>query len=306
MDPHFRLFWLRECGCDAGTVIRADQLEPEIRDQVVALAEGAGGEIALRLPFLDAHEWRRRGEVLRALQLERRGDTIAPVLAPAAALRDAAANSALADPAWASSPPDTDQRYFPVWQSVSVTLQRALRDWIPKRYFQSLSQYADRDVAYPMVVYQVTRLFYGRPRTEFTYDLRDYPDCALTLASAWKMIGRSLQTEMAQIEQRLHAAGMQALARRYAPVWHHDVMAALRKKPKQFVELLAAESTFINAVIDLGSDRSAAGVNRFARTANQALRNVHGMDVRRLGVRALEEATGALRVASSSDGAPPR
>jgi len=51
---------------------------------------------------------------------------------------------------------------------------------------------------------------------------------------------------------------------------------------------------FINAVIDLGAERTASSVNRFARTANLALRKVHGMDMRPLALEGLEEATRIL------------
>ena len=296
MPQTFHLFWLRESGCDAGSPLRAEQLEPEIRDRVLALSGGDAPDITLRLPFLDRREWRRRSEILSALPLERSGNTIACVLKPQSAARDLAARLALTDPAWTESPLETDLQYFPVWQSVSMALQLALRTWIPEQHFHDVSCYEDRKAAFPMLVYQVARLYRGRPRTEFTYDLRDYPDCEHTLGIAWKMIGRSLQTRMSGIEQRLHEAGMPALARRYAPVWYEDVLVAVRDNPKTFVNLLAAESMLINAVIDLGSDRNVAGVNRFARTAGQALRHVHGSDMRLLGVRVLEETTRALNV----------
>jgi hypothetical protein len=39
----------------------------------------------------------------------------------------------------------------------------------------------------------------------------------------------------------------------------------VRKKPRGYVDLLAKESAFINAVIDMGVQRSAAAVSLFAR-----------------------------------------
>jgi hypothetical protein len=146
-----------------------------------------------------------------------------------------------------------------------------------------------------MVVYSAARLCHGRPRTEFTYDLSDYPDCQATLAAAWKMIGNALQTKLAHVESLLREAGMAALSRRYAPVWYQDMLGAVRKKPRRFVALLAAESALINALIGLGSERSTAAVNHFAKIANWKLRNVYGMDLRGLGVRVLHETTRVLQ-----------
>ena len=66
------------------------------------------------------------------------------------------------------------------------------------------------------------------------------------------------------MEQRLYLFGMPALARRYAPIWYEDMTVAVRKRPRRYVEALAKESAFINAVIDLGTQRSIAAVSRFA------------------------------------------
>ncbi len=108
------------------------------------------------------------------------------------------------------------------------------------------------------------------------------------------MTGKNLQAILAGVEQRLSAAGMPELARRYAPVWYEDVVVAVRAKPKLFLALLRAESAFINALMELRLDCTAAGVHSFSKTANQALRKVHGMDLRPMGVRALELATAVL------------
>ncbi len=254
-------------------------------------------------PFLDkAQQWRRRGEILRALRLERVGDTIQGVLTPVAAARDLAATLALTHPAWIGAPSDREPFYFPVWRGVSVALQRSLRAWIVAEYFRDLARYEDRDAARPMVVYSAARLCHGRPRTEFTYDLSDYPECQATLAAAWKMIGNSLQTKMAYVESVLREAGMAALSRRYAPVWYQDVLGAVQEKPRRFVALLAAESALINALIGLGTERSAAAVNRFAKIANRSLRNVYGMDLRWLGVSVLHETTQVLQAQQMPSG----
>ena len=47
-------------------------------------------------------------------------------------------------------------------------------------------------------------------------------------------------------------------------------------------------------MIDLGTERSVAAINRFGRTAKLALRKIYGMDSRALAFGALEEATNVL------------
>lgn len=299
MPQLFRLFWLRETGCDTGTPLRAEDLEPEIQNPEVLgkLLELAGedcGELLLRLPYIDRREWPKRREILGALAWERQGNVIFPVLPASLALRDTAASLALADPVWIQQPAGTDPRHFATWRKVSATLQRCLREWIFEEYFRDIARFDDREAAHTMMVYRAAWVCHSRSRGVFTYDLSDYPECRLTLTVATKMTGRSLQTILAGVEQRLLAAGLPQLARRYAPVWHQDLVAGVRKKPKGLLELLRAESAFIDAVVELGLDRTPFGVHRFSKTASQALRRVYGLDVRHLGARALEAATQVL------------
>ncbi len=293
MSQRFCLYWLRENGCDTGTPLRADELDPAIRPKVLELA-GACGDVIVRLPYLNKKEWRKREAALRALRFEREGDLIFPVLSPAMELRNVAAYLALTDPAWVNAPTITDQNYFPVWQNVSMTLQSCFREWIPAEYFRDAARYEDRAAGYTLMLYRAARVCHGRPRGDFTYDLRDYPVCENTVEQATKMTGLRLHSILTSVEQRLQREGKPELARRYAPIWHEDVVVAVRKKPKQFIELLTAESAFINALVELGLNRTHAGLHRFAKLANQALRKVCGMDLRHLGVRGLEETTAVL------------
>jgi hypothetical protein len=300
MSHDFRLFWLRETGCDAGTLLRADQLEPEIRDRVIALATGMEGETVLRLPFFDLRDWKRRREILPGLRLEKHGNEISSTLDPTAALRDLAAQLALTHPAWTGAPLERDPDYFHVWQSVCMNLQKSMRAWTSEAYFQDVERFEDRAAAYPILVYESARVCHGKPRMDFTYDLRDYPKCILTLTRALRLTGRAQQAILARVEQRLHEAGRPALARRYAPVWYQDIVLQVRRKPRRLVELLARECTFINALIDLGSNRTAEGVNHFAKAAGLSLRNMYGMDLRGVGLRALHLTTEIL--SSAGDG----
>ena len=169
-------------------------------------------------------------------------------------------------------------------------------------YFEDLARFENRPAAYPVIVYQASRLCHGRPRTEFTYDLRDYPECRTTLAMSWKLTGRAIQAVLGRIERRLNEAGMTELAHRYAPVWHQDVLVAVKKKPKPYVDLLMAESAVINAAIDLGTERSVEAANRFGKAVHLNFRKIYGMDLQGLGAGALEEATRVLAQRPASRG----
>jgi hypothetical protein len=305
-SPLFQMYWLRETGCDAGTPLDTEDLPGSIRTRVLELAVGDGiaappAKFSLRLPFFDKREERQQDDLLAALPFEREGTLIRAMLAAPAATRDMAATCALTDPRWRGGPKERDAAYFPTWQRVSLALQRWLRDQVAAEYFADLSRFDDRAEAYPVIVYQACRPFFGRPRTDFTYDLRDFPWCEDTLEASWKMTGRGLQRAMAGFEARLRAAGQETLARRYAPVWWEDVLVAVQRRPKPYADLLARESAVINAVIDLGTQPKVDAVNRSAKIINQQLRRMHGLDLRGLGCGVFEEATRALSSQEAAD-----
>jgi len=206
----------------------------------------------------------------------------------------------LDSPAWKNAPPETDPLYFRSWQRVSVALQRALRRWIPEWHFRDITHLEDRDTAYQFIVYAAARPCYGQPRTEFTYDIADLD---ATLNGSLRSIGRAMQTALGPIHQRLLEAGMPELSRRYAPVWHKDILRAVKQNPKRLIRMIASEARLVNAMIDLGTMHH---VSKFERAVTSALRNVAGDDMCELGLRALVEASEVLakqrRAPGSVDG----
>ena len=280
MTKRFRLYWLKESGCELGTPVDADELDAVIRARVLELAGDDDGPLTLHLPFLDGRESRRRAESLRSVVLVREGDVIRSVPPnPAAALRDRAAMLLATHPAWINAPDELQARIFSDLASgVAGAYRRALRTWIPETYFRDPARYEDRDAAFPLLVYAASRPCRGRPRTEFTYDVVDEE----TLPSALHLIGSSLQAVLAKVERRLHECGRPELARRYAPRWHQDVLRAVQKKPRQFLGLLGDEAAVVNSVIDLGTAHRMQAVKPFAKWATVALRKMYGMDLRSL------------------------
>jgi hypothetical protein len=292
--PKFRLYWLRETCSDIGTPVRAEDLPPSIRARVLELAAEEPGEFAVRLPYFDQRELRRQDALLASIAYERTGHLIRAILPPAEATRDMLATLALADPLWRSAPSERDPRYFYTWQRVAHALQHWLRDRVPLEYFRNLDVLVDRKLCYPMIVYQACRIFPGHPRAEFAYDLGNYPWSHETLAFSWRMIGTGVQRVLIGFEQRLNESGRQSLACRYAPALFSDVLLAVQRKPRAYVDMLIREAAVINAVVDLGTRRDAETIHRSARIINQALRNIHSQDLRRLGPDLLEEARRVL------------
>src|ERR1043165_7867240 len=120
------------------------------------------------------------------------------------------------------APHECHPAYFRTWQAVSLAVQNALRCWVPDHYFRDPARYEDRDAAFPLLVYAASRPCRGRASTEFTYDVADEE----VLPRALYQIGASLQSILKTIERRLYDCGRPALARRYAPRWHQDVVRA--------------------------------------------------------------------------------
>jgi hypothetical protein len=303
MEDKIRLYWRRETGCDVGVELQIEDLDVAIRPRVLELAreiaetaQEGDGPVELRLPFLDKREWRRRAETLRGVTLRREGRVIIPEPPNAtAALRNIAADTAGAHPAWLAAPVEREPGYFRVWRHVSVALQEFLRRKAAEAYFRDAAAFEDRKAAWPLLVYQAMRPCYGVPETEFTYDVAD----AEMLDEALRMIRRPLQENLAKAQARLAESGRAELSRRYAPAWHEDVLRAVREKPGPLLSLLGDEAMVVDAVIALGATRDPATVKPFTRRLTAKLRCFYGLDLRDLAVPILEEATRALEDANA-------
>jgi hypothetical protein len=167
----------------------------------------------------------------------------------------------------ADAPPERDGRHFRTWQRVSVQVQREVRTLAAQTLFADGSRVeVDLDRALTIAVYSSCQPCYGCPSMEFTYDTSDI----YMLPEALRLIGRSLQARLVQI-----SAGFQGddlLKRRFAPVWHHDILNAVKKKPRMLRELLAREAIMIDALINLGTTRTERSTRRFVRRTCAAAR----------------------------------
>jgi hypothetical protein len=148
---------------------------------------------------------------------------------------------------------------------------------------------ANVDRAFTMIVYSSCQPSYGQRPMEFTYDLGD----PATLPLALRLIGRTLQARLGQI----HCEDART-KRRFAPVWHVDIVNAVKRKPRLLIELLAREATMINALIDLGTMGEKRMAKRFVKSTLAAAR-VLGVDsgvLRELVLRTGAENLGYRRI----------
>ncbi len=309
MENIFHLYWRRENGCDAGTPVSLQELDPLLQPRVAELAQEFAQELAppaapefvppmeLHLPFLDLREWRRRSEMLRTLELVREGRAIRYVPTNASAVfRDSVADLVGGHHAWTGAPVERQRYYFRTWRGVSVAIQEFLRRKALEIYFRDIDAYEDRAAAWPLLVYHALRPCHGVPETEFTYDIADIG----MLDEALKLMQRPLRDLLETARVRLAEAGRAELSRRYAPIWHEDVVRAVRAKPRRLLAVLGDEAMLVDAVITLGASKNLSLVKPFTRRIMTTLRSFYDCDMRELAIPLMEEVTRALEEAHIS------
>jgi len=198
--------------------------------------------------------------------------------------------AALDNDPWPTSPAETDPEYYRTWQKVSVAIQRAMRRWALEIFLRKPERCEDREWAMALIVYASSRPFYGRSKTEFTWDAAETGAMERSL----KGIGTPIQRALFRVNGRLKEIGREELACRYAPVWYLDVLLAARRRPTPLVGMLAREAKLIEAVIGWGTERNEASALRFVRVSNWALRRFQGMDMREVAAGVLKEVTESM------------
>ncbi len=95
---------------------------------------------------------------------------------------------------WERAPKERTPAYFPTYSTVSKAIQTALRGWV-REWFNGNTEILLRPhTAYPILVYQCTHPFAGRPTNVFTYDIQQTGPLNQAFASAAYRLGRELKT----------------------------------------------------------------------------------------------------------------
>src|SRR5689334_5183183 len=75
------------------------------------------------------------------------------------------------DASWLLAPAASSPAFLPVFGAISLALQTTLRARLPQAYFGETTRFYDLNRAYPMLVYQASRPFRARTKTDLTYDI---------------------------------------------------------------------------------------------------------------------------------------
>lgn len=150
--------------------------------------------------------------------------------------------------AWRRAPAERTPAYLPAHAHVSVSIQRALRQWVAWRCLSDATAFADTERMYPLLVYAATEPFSGRRRGEFTYDLLSpewvYP--------ALHFAGRPLRRMLDSIHDSLVSAGETVLAESYSPKVAKQLLIDTRKRHKALQKILMGEAQVVNHFLNFG------------------------------------------------------
>lgn len=94
---------------------------------------------------------------------------------------------------WQRAPKERTAAYFPTYSAVSKAIQTTMRGWVREWFTANPEILLRPHTAYPILVYQCTHPFSGRPTNIFTYDIQQTEALGRAFASAANKLGRELK-----------------------------------------------------------------------------------------------------------------
>ncbi len=203
-------------------------------------------------------------------------------------------------------PAERSGAFLPTFARISVAVQSAMRERVPALYFSKPARFREWKTAYPMLVYQASRPFRGRVRTELTYDVLN----PRSMAVLFRRAAANLSLVLHRAEAEMEAAGVSDVGDRYLPKRAGEIIQAVQRlsgSRRCLYLLVRGESALIDALIELTSLGSASGRERAKRLAAfqkkwqfQLRRLYPGQDFSPLAPAILETATQALLISNES------
>jgi hypothetical protein len=201
---------------------------------------------------------------------------------------------------WLAAPAERSPEFFPTFARVSAAIQTILRERIPAHYFENPRSFANVKTAYPMLVYQASRPFRGKMRSELSYDVLNPTTLAAFFRTVRPVFGGVL--EAARI--RLLSEGANELAAMYEANRANAILQSVQKWSKSrkcLYVLIRAEGVLVNTLIELAGlgslpeKQQARRVASFQKKWRFQLRRMYpGTDFTWLASELLEAATQAL------------
>jgi len=201
---------------------------------------------------------------------------------------------------WLSAPAERSPDFFPAFARISAAVQTILRERIPAHYFENALNFANVKTAYPMLVYQASRPFRGRMRSELSYDVLN----PTTLAAFFRTVRPVFAGVLDAAKIRLLSEGLDELAALYQGGRAGTILQCVQKWSKSrkcLYVLIRAEGVLVNTLIELAGlgtlppRQQARRVASFQKKWRFQLRRMYpGTDFTWLASELLEAATLAL------------
>jgi hypothetical protein len=154
------------------------------------------------------------------------------------------------DACWLSLPAERSAAFLPTFGRISAALQAALREQVPAVYFHDLERFRDWKSAYPMLVYQASRPFRGRVRTELTYDVLN----PRLMAILFRRAKNNMIPLLERVEAELRAAGFEDEAQYYSLKRAPGIIETVQRlsaSRRCLYRLVRSESALVDALVDL-------------------------------------------------------
>jgi len=201
---------------------------------------------------------------------------------------------------WLTAPGERSPEFFPTFARVSDAMQTILRERIPAYYFENSQSYARVKSAYPMLVYQASRPFRGKMRTELSYDVLN----PATLAAFFRTVRPLLAGVRDTVHLRLLSEGLSDVAAQYEPGRANAILQSVQrwsKSRKCLYVLIRAEGVLVNTLVELAGlgslpeRQQARRIASFQKRWRYQLRRMYpATDFTWLAAELLEVATRAL------------
>jgi hypothetical protein len=130
---------------------------------------------------------------------------------------------------WLAAPAERSPEFFPTFARVSAAVQTILRERIPAQYFENTRTFANVKTAYPMLVYQASRPFRGKMRTELSYDVLN----PTTLAAFFRTVRPVFGGVLEAVKIRLQSEGLNELAALYEAGRASAILQSVQKWSKE-------------------------------------------------------------------------
>jgi len=183
------------------------------------------------------------------------------------------------DERWLLLPAERSAAFLPTFARISVALQLLLRKRVPAVYFQNQARFRDWKSAYPMLVYQASRPFRGRVRTELTYDVLN----PRSMTVLFRRAKGNLAPLLEQIEAGLRAGEYPEIAGYYLSRRAAEIIQSVQRisaSRRCLYRLVRSESALVDAVVDLSGLGSLSAREQAKRLA--AFRKKWQFQLRRL------------------------